>query len=295
MTLTEFFQGLYLPKIEAMIQNGQEENLTLDFKRVNRSDLSQSDDKKNLAKALSGFANSSGGLIIWGIDARKNADGVDCASGSIPIDNLPLFVSRLNELTGSATSPIVDRVEHKAILTEGDKGYAVTFVPESLSPPHMAKFSEDRYFKRSGDSFYRLEHFDLEDMFGRRQKPLLTVEADLSRDSRRTLVHLSLVNSGRGIAIAPYLSFEMPEGFQLYEYGVDGNGNEGLPRIIRARFGHNPTYGAQATIVIHPGVSREITAIKLRDGATFDGQVIINYQVTAQGVSIRSDSLKLTG
>lgn len=29
----------------------------------------------------------------------------------------------------------------------------------------MAKLEEDRYYKRSGDSFYRMEHFDLEDMF----------------------------------------------------------------------------------------------------------------------------------
>lgn len=29
------------------------------------------------------------------------------------------------------------------------------------------------YYKRSEDGCYRLEHFDLEDMFGRRQRPLL--------------------------------------------------------------------------------------------------------------------------
>ena len=30
----------------------------------------------------------------------------------------------------------------------------------------MAKLGEDRYYKRSGDSFRKMEHFDLEDMFG---------------------------------------------------------------------------------------------------------------------------------
>lgn len=37
----------------------------------------------------------------------------------------------------------------------------------------MALLGEQRYSKRSGDSFYQMEHFDLEDMFGRRQRPAL--------------------------------------------------------------------------------------------------------------------------
>ena len=117
----------------------------LDFKTINRSDLTHSDDKKNLAKALSGFSNSSGGLIVWGVIARKNAANVDCASGTQEIDHLPLFVSRLNELTGEAVSPLVENVQHKPRPTNGNRGFAVTLVPESDSGPHMDKLGEDRY------------------------------------------------------------------------------------------------------------------------------------------------------
>lgn len=36
------------------------------------------DDLKNFAKALSGFANTEGGVLIFGLDARKNVeDGID--------------------------------------------------------------------------------------------------------------------------------------------------------------------------------------------------------------------------
>ena len=42
----------------------------------------------------------------------------------------------------------------------------------------MAKLGENRYYKRSGDSFYQMEHFDLEDMFGRRRKPKLKMSSD---------------------------------------------------------------------------------------------------------------------
>jgi hypothetical protein len=33
-----------------------------------------------LAKMLSGFANAAGGLILWGVTARKNERQIDCIS-----------------------------------------------------------------------------------------------------------------------------------------------------------------------------------------------------------------------
>jgi predicted HTH transcriptional regulator len=174
MNLSETFDRLGANEIAEFIQLSQEEHLHLDFKTVNSANLRSSDDKRNLAKCLSGFANSSGGIIVWGIDARKNAQGIDCASATVEIAPVRLFVARLNELTGEAASPIVEGVRHKSIAVTRDSGFAATLVPEGDSGPHMAKLGEDRYYKRSGDSFYRMEHFDLEDMFGRRQKPRLS-------------------------------------------------------------------------------------------------------------------------
>ena len=122
-------------------------------------------DRKNLAKAVSGFANSDGGIIVWGIDARRNANGIDCASGKSEIQNVDLLLIKLNEHTGQAVSPFPDGVMHKPIKTGSSSGFVITLVPASSRGPHMAKLEEDRYYKRSGDSFYRMEHFDLEDMF----------------------------------------------------------------------------------------------------------------------------------
>src|SRR5215216_5245108 len=160
MSLSDQFESLTIADVDNYLALSQEENVYLDFKRINRPDLGHADDKKNLAKAISGFANSSGGLIVWGIDARKNPAGVDCATDRVEIEPLSLFISRLNELTSRAASPIVDGVRHKPIVVSGDRGYAVTLVPESDSGPHMAKLSEDRYYKRSGDTFYKMEHYD---------------------------------------------------------------------------------------------------------------------------------------
>ena len=38
--------------------------------------------KKTWSKALAGFANTQGGVLIWGVDARKDqATGIDAACG----------------------------------------------------------------------------------------------------------------------------------------------------------------------------------------------------------------------
>jgi len=41
--------------------------------------------------------------------------------------------------------------------------------------------ADREYFKRSTEGFYRLEHFDLEDLFGRRPKPALRFSHRLLR------------------------------------------------------------------------------------------------------------------
>jgi hypothetical protein len=201
VNLTETFDQLNLEEVRDYLKRQQEEHLQLEFKSIKSASLASADDRKNLAKCISGFANSSGGVIIWGIDARKNAQGIDCAQAPAEISSLKLLGARLNEFTGQATSPIVDGVRHKTIETSSDVGFAATLVPESISGPHMAKLGEDRYYKRSGDSFYRMEHFDLEDMFGRRQKPAIEIQVEQGQtvDGIEELI-IFLANQGRAVA-----------------------------------------------------------------------------------------------
>src|SRR4051812_30057997 len=112
MTLEETYENLGLEQIEAYLRERQQEHLHLDFKAVNNPGLDRND-RKNLARCISGFANSAGGIIVWGIDARKNDDGVDCAGDRKEIPSIDLFVSKLNEYTGQAVLPLVDGIRHK--------------------------------------------------------------------------------------------------------------------------------------------------------------------------------------
>jgi hypothetical protein len=65
----------------------------------------------------------------------------------------------------------------------------------------MARAGDGRYYKRSGDSFSRMEHYDLADMFGRRQKPRLHFSAEAEpAEGDIEKITLFLQNDGRALA-----------------------------------------------------------------------------------------------
>ena len=159
----------------------------------------------------------------------------------------------------------------------------MTLVPESESGPHMAKLGEDRYYKRSGDTFYKMEHFDLEDMFGRRKKPKLRFTTRIDQRGVNTSIFVGIENVGRGAAKAPYLAFNINELFRPSPHGLDGNGHDGLPKLhygqdLRFR------YGANLNFVIHPGTTHEVTKLDLgmypRLELLPDEDIVIEYEIS---------------
>jgi hypothetical protein len=280
--------------LNSYCEEQQEENLHLDFKGVASPHLRSADDKQNLAKALSGFANSDGGLIVWGVDARKNDAGVDCALQVQPVADVSMLISRLNSLTSDLVSPSVAGVEHRVVFAEEDgSGCAATLVPASEGGPHMAKATLDRYYKRSGDSFLKMEHFDVADMFGRRPKPLLGISyaippaAMMGNGVYALRVIVSIENQGRGSAAAPYLAVRVEPPFRVSEYGVDGNRHDGLPRLTSRSY-DGVRWGGTADTVVHPGTFHEVFAI----GGDWNSQgsppvdVRFSYEIVAEGLPL---------
>ena len=163
MNLQEYFESIDLAEIERFITEDQEENLHLEFKTVNHPNYNSANrefDKKNISEAISGFANSDGGIIIWGIETG-NSQKLDVAFKKKPIKELTKFLNTLNRLEGEVITPIVTGVLHKKIVISQNEGFIKTFVPPSDFAPHMANHSSSKnYYKRSGDSFRICEHYD---------------------------------------------------------------------------------------------------------------------------------------
>lgn len=305
MKLRSFFKKIDKKMIDGFIRDNQEEHLTLEFKTVSKADLSDRNDRKNFAISLSGFANSTGGIIVWGADARQNQQGIDCACGTKEIQPLSQLLSKLNEFSGQFVNPVVEGIKHKKIPTSGNKGFAVTLIPESDAGPHMAKGGVDRYYKRSGSSFYRMEHFDIEDMFGRRKKPKLSLFTVIKGGIRsigpegklyESHIIVGIKNTGRGIAKYIYLALTVNAPYVINPMGLDETGNVGLNSIHNSR-GHFVRYLGDSNLVIHPNSNLEITSIirRFRKSSTKINDLVLEAEIRAEGMIVMHEKKVFSG
>lgn len=296
MDLKAYFEKIDINEINRFIFDGQEENLNLEFKTVvhpNHNQHNREDDKKNISKTFSGFANSNGGIIVWGIKAKENASKQDIATDKKPINELTKFLNTLNRLEGQAITPVIIGIEHKKIEIADDCGFVISYVPASDFAPHMANYSGKHYYKRSGDSFYTCEHYDIKDMFQRRHSAYLDLNVkdkeihQIQGDNIRVELILSLMNSGRNYAKAPLIKVEINKPYNFSEFGLDGNGNIGVFRTRSTpRTPQLSTYMGGQDIIIYPSLEYDIDKIKLEisKNVTELPELIIKYMIVAENM-----------
>jgi hypothetical protein len=167
-----------IPFLSALVNPTQPrfEEEWLDFKQA--PDLNSNDVQRNWSKALSGFANTGGGVLIWGIEAKKDpTTGIDCAFAVALIDNPAALKSRLKQLHHQATDPPVLDVVVEEYADSVGNGFVVCFVPESGFKPHRAEQDgKKQFYLRAGDDFVVMPVPVLRSMFFPRSKPNLRVE-----------------------------------------------------------------------------------------------------------------------
>ncbi len=118
------------------------------------------------SKALSGFANTTDGVIVWGIDARKTGpNDIDAACGLRLVSNPGVFEGRLREWRRSANNPPVAGVDFQCYPGPSGDGFVVCLVPESGHKPHRAEFAGKCYYYRAGDEFKQAEPAMLRHLF----------------------------------------------------------------------------------------------------------------------------------
>ena len=189
----------------------------LDFKTAH-PDPKQSE-KKNKevwSQALGGFANNQGGVLIWGIDARKTKRGaveIDAACGEKPMDDPVALKSRLTELQRGATDPPLANVEIRAyeLPEDASKGFVVCFIPEGPFKPYRSEQADQQWWLRAGDNFVVMSRAILSALFYPRSQAVFRVRARLtwelqggSQTAGRTIASMTcgveLVNDGTATA-----------------------------------------------------------------------------------------------
>jgi hypothetical protein len=191
--------------IDELIITRQAEELYLDFKRS--TDLGggsklHDTDRANFAKAISGFGNSEGGVIVWGVDASKDLDGADVARAKVPLRNATRFASWLQGLVSGCTLPPHQEVHTVPLSNHNGEGFAASLIKRSNHAPHQSVV-DYKYYLRAGSSFYPATHSFIAGMFGRRPQPRLIHNFGIYAASRTpSLKGADGEEIGHGISLA---------------------------------------------------------------------------------------------
>jgi hypothetical protein len=290
ISLRSWFDRIDQTEIVQMHDRREAESIHLEFKTLAHQSFG-TQDVENLKIALSGFANSMGGIILWGVSTKSPEKKETHRFASLePLADGHATVTRLIELTTHATHPAVCGVAHEPIRVE--RGWVVkTFVPPSDRVPHRTNDANGQYYKRGADNFVPMWHYEIADMFGRRTRPnlVLVVRPKLARG----YILIGLHNDGRGIAKYPYIWFNVePNPYKISRHELDDNGASGLRRIPGYRTSKtSAAYGGGVDDVIHSGETRWVTKVQLEGRVGPDTvlpELVLTYQIAAEGIERRT-------
>lgn len=289
MNIRELYESIDLNFIKQCVEEETVETEILDFKEAStQSGPMQRDDKRNLSKALSGFANGSGGILIWGVKATQIDQGADAAQELKPISNLRRFLTDLNTLSPQLVSPYITDVTHKMIVETGqsDQGYVVSFFPEGGNEPHMATSADlQRYYCRSGSSFMQMPHTMVADRFHRLAKPELSLcltylSASESQPNNR--IFIGIVNKGVATAHCPAVSFGPRYSFPVGDCLLMPASLTVAP-MVSVEMQNGQLFQAGKDVLIHPKTMLAFLRWEHKVPIDRDARIFADFEVFASG------------
>lgn len=185
--------------LSTLPERKQQENEWLEFKAADK--IEDRNIKENWSTALSGFANTGGGVLIWGIKADKNNEtGIDCASALALAPDADLFAQKLTDCLLDAVAPAITGIQIASIKKDGQRaGFVVCLIPEGTNKAHRAELSPDKQFYiRIRDKFHVPAAATVRSLFDPRLRASLVPSVTVSPANHKDLLTLwlALTNDG---------------------------------------------------------------------------------------------------
>ncbi len=157
--------------VESFITNEIEESIHVEFKAADA--LGKSDHhKKEISKDVSAFANSDGGIIIYGIAEQDHK-----ASSLSFIDGNEFTSEWLEQVISSSIQRNIQHLKIFPIRKNGNiaQSLYVVQIPCSFDAPHMYK--DKKFYRRYNFSSVAMEEYEVRQLYDRKTKSVLAIDS----------------------------------------------------------------------------------------------------------------------
>lgn len=168
-----------------LIENEIEESIYLEFKAGEA--LGRSDNKrKEISKDVSAFANSDGGVIIYGLNEKNHK-----AHSLSFIDGNEFTKEWLEQIISSSIQRKISDLNIVPVRFENkiEKTIYIVKIPKSFETPHMCK--ENRFYRRYNFESVQMEEYEIRELYNRKSIAKLQIEPfdyDKKVDNEKTII-----------------------------------------------------------------------------------------------------------
>jgi hypothetical protein len=278
---------------ERLISDGIQESLTLEYKA---SAALSREQRNEICKDVSAFANSAGGQIVYGI-IEKDGMPLRVDDG---VDTTAITKEWIEQIIDSNVQPRIDGLRiHAVPLGSARSAYAITIPPATTYAPHQAP--DNKYYHRQNFQSVPMEDYQIRDALRRETvaKPYVefsldgggtagvTVPGSQTPTERMLRLHAHLSNKSNRPAFYTVVTLFVSKAIRLIPQGTFEEVTEYRDRLGNEYFAMRKQYAIpkdfpifkEAKITIsHPPLAIGLDAVTQRDG-----QFPIGYEVLTPG------------
>jgi len=161
-------------KLQQYIDDQVEESINLDYKAA--GSLDKTDGKKNeIAKDISAFANSNGGLVIYGI-AEQNAGGKYLPEKFDTVDRTVFSKETLEQIINSRISPTIHGIIIHPVTIGAAADNKVAYVVEIPQSNTAHQAYDKRYYRRYNFQSIAMDDWEIKDIINRQTKTQVQIK-----------------------------------------------------------------------------------------------------------------------
>lgn len=183
-----------LAKIQQFIDDQIEESNSLDYKAADA--LDKSEKKKNeLSKDVSAFANSNGGVIIYGVSEFDEKEKSHLPKKINPVNRVQISKEWLEQVISTKIQPKIEGVEIIPI-TVSEQDNTVIYVVEIPKSTTAHQAAGHKYYKRYNFQSEPMMDYEIRDVMNRATHPSIILDFEIEIEKEAHVRSISLSGAG---------------------------------------------------------------------------------------------------